>query len=296
MKLIGYVAHNLTLGLSASRTARLKNVTDDLLRRLIRDNLRDLERIVAWNIERGLLYYRISSNLIPYASHPANRIDWAGEFAADFDRIGRLIRDSGMVVSMHPGQYTVLSSPSQAVVETSLREIEYHRTVLERLGCGPEAKIIIHLGGAYDSKISALNRWRTGFNGLTKPARDSLAIENDGVTYTVADCLAVHAKLGVPVVFDVFHHEIQAGESEPMIAALKRCLDTWEGRPIKPEIHFSTQAAGKPRGAHAESIDLGGFLDFYRRTETLDFNIMLETKDKERSVLKIREALKATAA
>jgi UV DNA damage endonuclease len=296
MKLIGYVAHNLTLGLSASRTARLKNASDEVLRRLVAANLDELHQIISWNIDHGLLYYRITSNLIPYASHPVNQLDWPNEFAGDFARIGRLIQESGTVVTMHPGQYTVLSSPGQEVVEKSLKEIEYHSTVLDLLGCGAEAKIIIHLGGAYGDKPAALNRWIASFDRLTKRARNRLAIENDGVTYTVDDCLSVHRALGTPVVFDAFHHRIQAGEDEPMVAALRRCLTTWSGQPAKAEVHFSTQAAGKARGAHADSIYLPAFLDFYRETEGLDFNIMLETKDKERSVLKAREELKKMAA
>ncbi len=73
------------------------------------------------NAERGLLFPRITSDLIPLASHPANRFPWDRAFAPDFARIGDLIRSAGMHISMHPVQYTLLNSPRPEGVEAELR-------------------------------------------------------------------------------------------------------------------------------------------------------------------------------
>lgn len=290
MKLIGYVGHNTTLKTSASRTARLRNINDQVLRRLIAENLESLRQIIEWNIEHQILYYRITSGLVPYASHKINRLGWAKEYSPVFDDIGCLLQKTGMLVAMHPGQYTVLSSPDQDVVRRSLEEIEYHNTVLDLLKTGSEAKITVHLGGSYTDKKAAIGRWMDNFRLLSDGAKRRLAIENDEKVYTISDCLLVHTQTGVPVVFDYFHHQLNP-DGHTYLEALEKCLTTWTKQHEKPEVHFSTQAPDKRPGAHAASIDTNEFMRFYQETEHLDFNILLETKDKELSVLKVMQLL-----
>lgn len=45
---------------------------------------------------------------------------------------------------------------------------------------------------------------------------------------------------------------------------------------------FST---GRPTGSHTPSIDVDDFRSFLRHTRPLDFDVMLEIKDKEASAL-----------
>lgn len=287
MKLIGYVAHNLTLKTSASKTVRLRNATNEVLRKLTADNLDSLTRILKWNIRHGILFYRISSNLIPFASHPVNTTDWPNEFGEEFAKIGKLLSDNKIVVSMHPGQYTVLSSPSDAIVKRAVAEIEHHNTVLELLDTSSDAKIIIHLGGGYGSKDQAIKRFIKNYKNLSPPSIKRLVIENDDVVYNVGDCLKVSQQTGLPIVFDTLHYQINP-DNYPPVKALEKCLLTWDS---PPEVHYSDQAVNKPRGAHAEEINVEKFLDFYNDTKQLNFRIMLETKDKEQSVLKIIKEL-----
>lgn len=294
MKLIGYVAHNMTLDTSASKTARLRNVTDEVLAKLIKQNLESLKQIIKWNVRQDILFYRITSNLIPYASHPVNKIDWAHLFRADFEIIGNLINKSKILVSMHPGQYTVLSSPNSDFVNKSIKEIEYHCTVLDLLNQDEKAKIILHVGGAYSNKGEAIKRWIENFKLLSPMAQRRLVIENDDVVYKVSDCLVIHRQIAIPVVFDNLHYRISPDEM-PAAQALKKCLQTWQSQKVLPEVHYSQQAAGKAAGAHAYTIDLDKFKKFYEETKELDFNIMLETKDKELSVLKILHLLETTS-
>lgn len=283
MKLIGYAAHNITLNTSASKTARLKNVTDKVLRKLITENLASLKKILEWNIKRNILYYRITSNLIPYASHPVNTINWEAEFKGTFTEIGKLIADNQIEVTMHPGQYTVLSSPNKPVVNRAIADIEYHNTVLDLLNTLTEAKICIHLGGGYGDKASAIKRFVKNYKSLSLQTRKRLVIENDDVTYNVNDCFEVHCYTGIPIVFDVLHYQINPN-NKSLVASLQQCLSTWNN---PAEVHYSEQAPNKPKGAHTMGVNLDNFLDFYNQTKDLNFRIMLETKDKEQSVLNI---------
>jgi UV DNA damage endonuclease len=56
-------------------------------------------------------------------------------------------------------------------------------------------------------------------------------------------------------------------------------------------VDYSTQARGKRPGSHAETIDLRHFRRFLKATRTLDFDLMLEIKDKEMSALRALRAV-----
>ena len=106
---LGYACVNTQLT-SPARTARLSNVTDERISELVDANLGALEVILRWNRSRGIQVFRLTSNLIPFGSHPANTLPWWGVFADRLARLGRLMRSAGMRISTHPGQYIVLSS------------------------------------------------------------------------------------------------------------------------------------------------------------------------------------------
>jgi len=65
---VGYACVNTQLP-SSARTLRLVNVTDDRLRELIAANLDALESILRWNEDHRIRVFRLTSNLIPFASH-----------------------------------------------------------------------------------------------------------------------------------------------------------------------------------------------------------------------------------
>ena len=129
---LGYACVNTQLP-SPARTARLANVTDERIAELVDANLGALEAILRWNRSRGIQVFRLTSNLIPFGSHPANTLPWWEVFADRFDRLGRLMRSAGMRISTHPGQYIVLSSIREDVVAAAIAEARLPRPAAERL-------------------------------------------------------------------------------------------------------------------------------------------------------------------
>nr|WP_051258531.1 hypothetical protein [Atopococcus tabaci] len=102
--------------------------------------MHSFEKMVDYNIEEGIGLYRISSDLIPFGSSPVNGLRWWELFREDFERIGQKINQSGMRVSFHPGQYTVLNSPSEDVVERAIEDLRYHNLMLEMPRSGVRAQ------------------------------------------------------------------------------------------------------------------------------------------------------------
>jgi UV DNA damage endonuclease len=235
-----------------------------------------------------LLFFRITSELVPFASHPVCQFDWSSHFQDRFASIGAFIMANGIRISMHPGQYTLLNSPDSGVFENSIRELQYHAGVLDTLGLDTSAKIQIHVGGVYGDKEDSIRRFIKRYRGLEEVIKRRLVIENDDRSYTVDDCIRIHKETGVPVLFDDFHHELNnSGISRT--AALAYVAGTWQNPDGIPMVDYSHHHAGGRKVSHIESIDASHFEDFLTSTRSFDFDIMLEIKDKELSAIKAVE-------
>jgi UV DNA damage endonuclease len=277
---LGYACVNTGLP-SSGRTVRLPNATPDRLRKLIADNLDALETILRWNEQHGIEVFRVTSNLIPFGSHPVNELAWWEEYAARFEQIAGLLRRSRGRLSTHPGQYTVLSSKKLEVVEAAVAELEYQNRLLDSFGIDASHKIVVHVG--------SVERFETGFDRLSEGTRSRLVLENDERT-PLEQVLPLAERIGVPVVLDIFHHGLAPSLDGPSIQELVlRTTETWKKVDGRQKIHFSTQAPGKRPGAHAETIDLAAFAELVDEVGDLPLDCMLEVKDKEQSVLRAKE-------
>jgi UV DNA damage endonuclease len=281
---LGYACVNTQLP-SAARTVRVANATPERLGELIAANLDALETILRWNEEHGIKVFRLTSNLIPLASHPVNGLAWWDDFAPRFAELGALMLTAGMRLSTHPGQYTVLSSDRAEVVAAAVAELEYHDRLLTAFGLDRSHKVVVHVGS---SGRGASARFGAGFAQLSQGAASRLVLENDEHRPLEPVIDLAHV-LGVPVVFDAFHHDLAPsldglGTRELVL----RAAETWLPDDGRQEVHFSTQAEGKRRGAHAEAVDPSALAEFAAEVGDLPLDCILEVKDKERSVLRVQ--------
>lgn len=291
---VGYACVNTQLP-SAARTLRLANATPERLRELIAANLDALEAILGWNDQHGFQVFRLTSNLIPFASHPVNTLAWWEEFAGRFAELAALLRRTNARVSTHPGQYTVLSSAQPEVVEAALRELEYHDRLLAALGLDASHKIVLHVGSGASEPAVARARFAAGFARLGAGAQQRLVVENDE-RWPLAEVLELAGAIGLPVVFDAFHHRL--APSLPELDVRGAVLDaaaTWRADDGRQEVHFSTQEPGRRPGAHAQTIDLEKFAAFVDAVGDLPLDCILEVKDKEQSALRAMELVCARA-
>ncbi len=287
---IGYPCLNRAVGCTPGGTFRLASYSPERLAETVAANLDCLERILQYNLDHGLLFFRITSDLVPFASHPVCRAPWRRRFAPRFAALGRFIRRAGMRVSMHPDQFTLINSPDGEIFRRSAAELEYHAAVLDLLGLDATARIQIHAGGVYGDKPAAIDRFCARFERLSAAVRRRLVVENDDRLFTLADCLEISRRCGIPVLFDSFHHRLnRRGESEP--AALALAAATWGRGDGPPMTDYSSQKRGARPGSHAESVDLRHFARFAAHAAPFACDVMLEIKDKERSALRARALL-----
>lgn len=261
-------------------------------------NVRDIEKMVRWNDRYGIRFFRLSSEMFPFASHPeyGYTLAFASEALA---KVGKVIAELGHRVTTHPGQFTQLGSPRPSVISNAIRDLTYHDQLFSLLQLpeqqNKDAVMILHMGGVFDSKTDTIQRFRENYAKLPQGVKNRLVLENDDVCYTVHDLLPVCEELNIPMVLDYHHHNIlfdaeQIREGTEDIQSLyPRIAATWSRKGITQKMHYSepTPAAitGRQRRKHNP------------RVATLppcaqDMDLMIEAKDKEQAVFELMKTFK----
>ena len=277
---IGYACINQSIGCTSSSTFRLKSYSEDRLIETVQNNLNCLMKILEYNVQNNILLFRVTSDLVPFASHPICTFDWQSHFKSQFSKIGEFAKTNGMRLTMHPGQYTVLNSNNIGVVQNSIRELQYHSDMMNLLEMDNSGKIQIHVGGVYGDKETALQRFISSYKMLDDSVRQRLIIENDEKSYSLQDCIRISHDVGVPVVFDTLHHETN-NNGESLHSSLSLMSTTWANDDGIPLVHYSSQEFGSRPGKHAALLDTIHFSNFLKESSEFDFDVMLEIKSKE---------------
>lgn len=284
---IGYACINLSLEATTNHTFRLAKLSEEQATKTIGQNFVDLREILAWNVANGIRLFRIGSSMIPFASHPAFTLDWVNLFQPELLEIRQYAQEHGLRLSMHPGQYTVLNALNSKVVQDAIRELEWHAELMAQLD--PEqGLVVLHVGGAYGDKEASIRRFEENFQYLSTNARQRLTIENDDTTFNADEALRLCQRLGVPMIFDIFHHKClhQASNwQDGLTEKLAAIVDTWAGK--VPKLHISSQKAGT-RASHADYITAEDFEELQHWMNTLQpsgwYDLMVEAKMKDQAV------------
>lgn len=283
---IGYPCINRTLDCTANSTFRLKSYSENRLKSSIKNNLECLRRILQFNFENRLFFFRISSDLVPFASHEINKFNWQKCFQDEFEEIGEFIVKNRMRISMHPDQFTLINSIRDEIFKRSKKELQYHAEVLDLMKLDTSAKIQIHVGGVYGDKNKSMERFVKRFNELHDSIIRRLVIENDGKLYDLNDCLKINDQIQIPILLDVFHHKLNKAPTRAMNESLKLAAKSWnEKKDGMLMVDYSSQEPNGLPQKHSETIDLKDFGVFLKQTEPIDFDVMLEIKDKEKSAI-----------
>ncbi len=264
-----------------------------ILSGICRDNsqtlFETLQRLPALNIQA----FRISSELFPLYTHP--EAGYRLELLPDHQKILRIFSECRALakrlsirLSLHPDQFVVLVSPHEAVLNSSLAELEYQLLLAELSGA---QEINLHLGGRYGDKAAAMARFEKVFTGLPEGLRGRLTLENDDVSYTVSDLLPLCRKLHMPLVYDVHHHRCLPDELN-CLEASQAAADTWNNRKVPPHFHLSSPKnfwGSRQFRPHADYIDPADFPVCWLKFERLCIDV--EAKAKELAIAELQKAI-----
>ena len=99
---------------------------------------RRLETIVQWNYDLDIHFFRMSSDMFPWASeYSLLELPDYDAICALLARIGDLARRCNQRLTFHPSHFIVLASPNEKLVEKSIREMENHSKTLDLMGFEP---------------------------------------------------------------------------------------------------------------------------------------------------------------
>ncbi len=275
--------------------------------------LRMVERV--GSLPEHLRMVRLGSEMLQGYTEP-NWIDWWQQ--ADVQRhlerifapIGARARELGVRLSFHPGQFCVLASESDEIVERSILEFEYHADMARWMGYGrtfQDFKINVHISGRRGP-----NGIKTVLGRLSPEARNTITIENDEMSWGVEHSLELSKDCAL--VLDIHHHWINTGEYiEATDDRVKRIIDSWRG--VRPVIHYSVSReehlVNHPTNTLPtldtlmaqgyKKAKLRAHSDFYwnsavndwAATFAKDFDIMCESKGKNLASFEFADKIKA---
>ena len=300
----------------------------------LKTSLQYVDQILDYLAEVGIDMYRLSSDLAPYATHPdlPQFHSMVEESDAELAAIGAKARALDMRLSFHPSQYVLLNSADPKLTAKSIWDLASQAEILDRMGMGPEAVLVTHVGGVYGNHEESRARWIEGWNACPEHVRDRLVLENDDIRFSAADVLWIHERTGVRLIFDHQHFWCLNPERLELRATLEAFLRTWPDG-VRPKIHFSSprtelrevkrkvrssERAAAAEGKSGRSITKGAvkatsrvktvllppiwtghadftnpfeFATFMRIAEGLAFDVMMEGKAKDISLLKLRPDL-----
>ena len=293
---LGYACINTALSANkifTNRTMRRKTFDangEDYVSDLALANVKDLKTIIQWNNEMKIKLFRLSSQIFPWSDeYDVKGLKDYDEIAELMLEIGKIAKDAGQRLTMHPGPYNCLASPTQKVVEKTIRELNFHSEQFNMMGYDPSPynKINIHVGGAYGDKKGTLDAFCHNFKLLNEDTKKRLVIENDDSPneYSVNDLYwGIYKQIGIPITFDYFHHKFNTGDLTEE-EALRMASTTWP-KGIAQCCHYSES---RRKEKLDESIRPQAHSDLiYEKIQTygLEPDIVIEAKLKEQSIFK----------
>ena len=219
-----------------------RDVAEERLWDIMVHNIASYKRLIEYvgSLEPELRMVRLGSDVLPVYTEPTWSYYWrlpdVRDYAAkEFAKVGETARALDVRLSMHPGQFTVLASDNEEIVERSIEEFEYHTDVIRWMGYGrtfQDFKCNVHISGrqgpagikhAVDTRLSP-------------EARNTITIENDENKWGLEHSLELVDTCAL--VLDIHHHWCREGEYiQPTDDRFARVIDSWRG--VRPVIHYS---------------------------------------------------------
>lgn len=269
-----------------------KNYNASKLLEITKGNLEALNEIIKYNIKNNFHFYRLTSKLVPLATHNKVSFDYIAPLKDEYKKISKLIKDNNIRVDTHPDQYAVLNSMDSKIVKNTVEILEYHYKIMDALGI-KDKLIILHVGSSACGKKASITRFINNFNKLSDYIKKCIAVENDDKIYNIKDVLELCHKIKVPMVLD-YHHFICNNEGENLKDYLNDIIETWNGRLAK--MHFSSPKSKlkKEFRSHNDYINSDDFISFINliKTQDKDIDIMLEAKAKDDAISRLVRQLK----
>ncbi|HVF30751.1 MAG TPA: UV DNA damage repair endonuclease UvsE, partial [Pyrinomonadaceae bacterium] len=255
---------------------------EQILRELYTENTRRLEAAISFCLENGIRLYRMTSQLFPFSDELFGLAVLTG-MSDRLREIGRRASEGGIRLVLHPDQFVVLSSDSEAVIANSVKILTMHANTMDMLEQPRSewAAMTIHGG-----KADRADKMVATISELPESIRNRIVLENDEYAYSSGEILDICKRSGVPMVFDAHHHVCHEGLDSfdhPSIAeAFWAARDTWTN-PANQMVHISNGRTHFNDRAHSDLIST--MPEVFRHAPWIE----VEAKHKELALTKLKD-------
>lgn len=296
---LGYCCINQTLRkdkVYTSRTLIRRTFSLEKASQLALQNCLDLKTILEWNVQNNIKVFRVGSDIFPritdavtgYCFQDLTTQKQCEQALAD---VGKYAQDNELILSCHPGPYTVIGSDKPAVVEKAINEVLSHGFMIDLIKAdAPNLPFHInfHVGNKFS--IESADRFCAGFDSLPTHVKDMVIIENDDkrACWSLTKLYDhIHKRVGVPLTFDFHHSTFSREQGITSHEEFLLAKTTWAHKEYPQEVHYSSSENNTPK--HSDYI-LEQIPDWLINDE--DIYIHLEAKAKELALLQYRSYYK----
>ena len=291
----GYACINMELseqGIICSRTMRKATFEKKGISYASELSLRNIQSILPilkWNNENGVKVFRISSELMPWASeYNFEDLPDYEKICSALEKIGKYARMTGQRLSFHPGQFNCLASEKEHVILNCIKDLEIHGRIFDLMGMpqSPQSKINIHLGSTCGNNLPlAISNFCRNFDRLTDSVKTRLTVENDDKPSMFSSKMlyeGVYKQINTPIVFDSHHHSL-GPQDAPYDEAFQMAVESWP-QGVRPVCHHSNskkkyEDPTVSRHAAHSNYYYEPFID-----NGHEVDVVLEAKQKERAL------------
>lgn len=296
---LGYVGNPSTLLDIYSHSLTFKEFSKyeydkglDLLTKRIKLNFKNFEKVLKYNYDNKIKFYRMTHTMFPLLTHPSININYKEVFKEDFKRLKEKINKYNIRIDTHPDEFCLLTSDKDIVTNNSIDILKFHLEIFKLLGIN--GRCVLHIGSSKPTKYEALLRFKDNFNKLSNELKNLIILENDDKTYTVSDTLTLCEELNIPMVLDYHHFICNHEKNEKINKLLPRIIKTWDNTNLNPKMHFSTALNSKQKRNHSTYLNYNFFIKFLKLLKPLntDIDIMLEAKGRDEALFRLIRQLK----
>lgn len=301
---LGYVAMSTKLtNASPSKTmtfTQFQKIADQeaairKLERISLENLNNTLRMLKHNAYSNIHFYRLSSRLIPLATHEdLSEWNYIKPLQEALRELGDYAKKYKIRVDFHPDHYVVINSPTKRVLNNALTSLNMHYDLLNAMGIDPTHRCVLHVGGNYKDTEKSLRRFIDNWKDVPQEIQKMIILENDDTSFTLEDTLYLCEKLDIPLIFD-YHHHLAHHENPNWEDHWDRVVNTWENSPLPIKMHISSPKSEEEFRHHADYVDIDMFFEFLQaiKGSVPHIDCMVEAKRKDDALFKLMEDIKA---
>lgn len=290
---LGYACISKTLDITSSHTITYTNYEktrnkEEKLIEITNKNLNNLEEILKYNIKNNIHFYRMSSKIIPLATHPNIKLNLLNIFKEKLEHIGNIIKENNLRVDIHLDEYCVLNSTNPNIVSSTINIIKFYKNMLKTMNI--ESYMILHIGSSAFGIEKSITRFINNFKKLDEESKNMIILENDDKVFKIEDVLKICKTLNIPMVLD--YHHYKCNKIESLEQHIKEIINTWKGK--TPKMHISSKKNNKEFRSHHDYIDINDFIELTNilKTQNKNMDIMIEAKQKDMALFKLIRELK----